>query len=386
MSGDEALHRGEGWSVRLATRADNDTLCALLREVPLPGPVALAQERDPDFFRLEDAHRPGLVETVVAHSEADGRLVGCGTYVVRDAWMPEGARGRVGYVCDLRVRPGWRGARVLPAMGRAALERARDVHGVHVLHAALAETNRRVVAAVQRGRPERLPMPVARRMTPYDMAAVQPMGRRAPRPPAGVEVATGTRADVEEVAAFLARGQRGRTFGYVVDRKLLETRFQHWPGFGPESFLLLRDRSGRLVGCAAPWDPSPFRRTRVVAYSPAMRAYRALHAGLARLWGEAPLPAPGGCFRYAFLTHCEVEGDEPALLEALVGAALERLRGSGLHFLGVMAPRGSPLQRALRGPWVHRTRLCLHSLALPDGPFAATDFSTARPGFELALA
>lgn len=387
MTGDTVLHRGDGWSVRLATRADEGALRALLAEVPLEGAVTLAQERPAGFFRWDDAHRPGLVESFIAQADRDGRVVGCGSYALRDAWMPDGARARVGYVYDLRLRPEWRGARVLPTLGRVALERARDAHGVHVLHAALADANRRVVATAQRRGPQRAGQPVARPMARYDMAAVQLVGQRMRvRAPPGVEVRQAGPGDVDEVASFLARRQRARTFGHVVDRKLLEERFLHWPGFAPESFLLLRDRSGALVGCAAPWDPSPLRRMRVTSYSAPMRAYRMLHGGLARLRGASALPAPGEAFRFAFLTHCEVEDDDPALLEPLVAAAHGRLRGSGLNFLAVMAPRASPLQRALRGPFVHRTRLCLHTLSLEDGPFSGTDFSTARPGLEMALA
>lgn len=382
LSGGEVLHRGEGWALRLATRDDDAALCALLRGVPLEGAVTVAQERDPGFFRLEDLHRPGFLETFVAEAD-DGTPVGCGTLVVRDAWMPDGGRGRVGYVCDLRVLPAWRGARVLPAMGRVALERARDAHGVHLAQAALMEGNRRVVGTARSTRPERAGQPRARVMTPYDMVSVPCMGQRlrAPR-----EVGTATEADLDEVAAFLARGQRERAFGYVVDRRLLETRLARWPGLSAASFLLVRDATGRLVGCAAPWDASPVRRTRVLAYSPSMRTFRAVHGGLASLRGAAPLPKPGETFRYAYLTHVEVEDDDPVVLESLVAAAHARMREGGWHFLAVMAPRASPLQRAFRGPWAHRTRLCLHALTLEGGPFSEVDVSTARPGFEMALA
>lgn len=343
--------------------------------------MTIAQERSPDFFRLAKTHLPGLMETYVA--EARGEVVGCGTYVLRDAWMPDGTRGRVGYVCDLRLRPAWRSARVLPMMGRVAFERARDEHGVHVFQAAVLDGNRRVVRTATSRSVARAGQPIARLMTPYHMVSVLFAGQRM-RAEGDVEAARPE--DLDDVVRFLAERQRARTFGYVVDRKLLETRLTEWPGLGVQDFLLARDRSGRLVGCAAPWNPHAVRRNRVLGYGGPMRLFRAAYGAYARLRGVEPLPVPGEAFRMAFLTHMEVEDDDPRVLGRLVAAAHARLRPARLHALAVMVPRASPMQRALRGPWAHRTPLSLHALQLEGGPFAKEDLATTRPGFEMALA
>ena len=98
-----------------------------------------------------------------------------------------------------------------------------------------------------------------------------------------------------------------------------------------------------------------------------------------------PLPASGECFRFTFLTHLEVGGDDPAVLRALLLAAYARLRPLGHHFTSAFVPRGTPLEHAFRGFTVTRTAMTLYSVHPADSRFADRDLRTLRPGFEMAL-
>lgn len=355
------LHEAEGWRVRLATREDGPRLCSFLAGIPMEGAITLAQERDPDFFAALDATLAHC-ETFLAESD-EGALVGCGTYAIRDAYMPDGSLGKVGHIADLRVAPAWRGARLIPTLGRVALERARAMHGVDVFTTAVMDANRRVVGTAKARSPARARQPVSRPITPYWLASVRPGGAGDAR----VAVAD----DLDEIAGFLDAGQRARLFGEPVTRKTLERRLDAWPGLRSSPFLVVRDAGGRMVGCGAPWSAAPIRRYRVHAYAGALGL-------VARVLG---LPRPGGVLHTVTLSHLEVASSNA--LASILAASRRLARGA--HLVNAFVPRGGPLARAL--PFgTTRTPMTLYVTMLHDSPWKDHDLSTARPGFEMALA
>ena len=161
-------------------------------------------------------------------------------------------------------------------------------------------------------------------------------------------------------------------------------RFRTWPNFGIESFLLAR-RNDRIAGCLAPYDADPFKRTRVLGYYDRMRWIRLAFDAGAMLLRYPALPRPGETFRFRFLSHLEIDGDDPAILHDLVRAAYREHAQDNLHFLSAMIPRGSPLERAFRGFAINRTEMTVYAVTLPGGRFADRSFSTMHPGFEMTL-
>lgn len=375
--------QGEGWHVRLATRDDNDALVRLMREVPMHGLVSLAQDRSPDFFAADRTHAPGLAETGIAIDEGTGQAVACGTYVMRDAWWPDGERRPVGYLFDVRVRPSHRKARILPAWGKGAFERARRLHRTEVFLTSFVASNRAIRRATAGDKPERADQPVTRPLTRYDLVSVQ-VTRQRPR--AGMDVRRATPADLDELARFLDEGQRARLFGYVLDRKALEMRVETWPGLRLEDFRLAFDRTGALVGCCAPWDAAAVKRNVCVSWNGPMRAYKAAYHATRPLHGGAALPGPGEAFRFSTLSHLEVRDEDPRILRALLADVLPDARAARQHFVGAMVVDGSPLARAFRGLLASRTRLILNATTLHDSPYAGVAFDARRPGFEMAIA
>jgi hypothetical protein len=184
---------------------------------------------------------------------------------------------------------------------------------------------------------------------------------------------------------FLARQERERRFGYVMSERLLARRLESWPGFGLDSFFLVRNSRQRIVGCAAPWDTSSFKRTRVLGYHGAMKLVQLAFNTLATMAGFPRLPPPGDCFRFVFLTHLHVEREDPAILHELLLAIYRDLYAERLHFMSAMVPRGSPLERAFHGFRVTRTAMSLLAFTLPGARWTGADLRTGRPGFEMAL-
>lgn len=376
----EVIHRARGVSVRVADREDSAALCALLRKVHIRSALDITQERDPDFFRLLDMHL-GEHEVLIAEGK-DGSPGGLGTLSVRPGWV-DGERRSVGYLGDLRIVPGSRAAVVMPKVFEIFLRRARERWGAELFYTVIFDENelaRKVL--VERRDERRRSLPIYRPMTPFEMTNVQftlPRGRPSR------QVTHATERDLDELVEFLARHAKTRVMGDVLDADRLAARFRTWPGFSIESFLLVRDARGRIAGCTAPFDTTSFKRTRVLGYYDHMRWVRRFFDLGAKLLRYTPLPAPGDTFRFAFLSHLEIEGDDPGLLKDLLLQCYRELRPKKLHFLSAMIPRGSPLARAFSGFTVNRTPMTVYSVTLPDSPYEARSFVTQKPGFEMAL-
>lgn len=377
MSGDDFALSGKGWTLRLARPEDGPGLCALFRDVHVKGTLDVAQERDPDFFALLRMHTADA-RAMVAHDDA-GQVIGCGTVVVRDGWL-DGKRVKTGYLGDLRVRDGSRQAFALARAYGDLMAHVREATGAATFTTVIFDSNtlarRALVERKRRGK-----MPIYKALTPFEMVSVQ-FTRDRPAPEGAVRRAT--EADLPALEAFLAAQGRARILGEDFTNGLLRRRLAVWPGFSISDFFLA-ERDGRLVGCTAPWDTSAFKRTRVLGYHREMRLVKGGFDLAARVMGWTRLPDPGDAFRFEFLTHLEVLDDDPAVLRDLLRAVYADRKGRGLHFVAAMVPRGSRLDEAFREFRVQRTAMTLYVVHPADGPHAARDWATTRPGFEMAL-
>lgn len=362
-----------------AGEADNDDICRLFREVHVRGDLDLNQERDPDFFALTRLHH-GEAITLLAR-DADGRASALATAVRREAWL-DGQRTASAYLCDLRVRPGFRGGASLLRQYTPFLGLLRERDGVQVCTTVVFDDNAAAHRALLGPAALRRGQPVYRPMTPFHMTSVQfTRPHRGPRR----SIRSARVEDLPAIEAFLDRRGRQRVLGEVFADGLLRRRLADWPGFSIDDLLVAFGPRGQVLGCVAPWDTSAVKRTRVLGYhGPMWWVKQGFDLG-ARLFRWPRLPAPGETFRFAFLTHLEVEEDDPAILEDLLREAYRRLRPRGLHFMAAMVPRSGPLDGAFRRFSVQRTAMTLYAVHAPDSPLADRSFATARPGFEMAL-
>lgn len=364
-------------TVRSATEADHDAINRLFRDVHLKSDLDVTLERDPDPFALLRLHHGTPLPLIV--EDPDGQTIGCASVVLRDGWL-DGERVPTGYLCDLRLRPG---SRVGSDLGRAyglVLEELRREHGTELLTTVIFDGNEIARSALLGRGAQRRKQPRYRPMTPFDMAAIQLV--RPHRGPSR-RVRRATTSDLDRLAAYLDRRNRGRVLGHDFSGDLLQQRLADWPGLELGSFWLAEDGSGALTGCVAAWDSAPVKRTRVLGYGGSfVWLKRAMDVG-SMLLRFPSLPEPGECFRFAWLTHLEV--DDPAVFRDLIRAVIRDTREQRLHFLAAMIPRGSRLRQGLRGLVVQDTPMTLYAVHAFESPHGQRDFVTERPGFEMAL-
>jgi hypothetical protein len=376
---DEVLTR-----VRRASRADNELLVDLMAHVPMEGSLALSTRRDPDFFALYEMQRG----SAHAFTYDDGKMQGMAAALVRDGFL-DGARQKVGYLGDLRIRGASKARRAFPfAFGKFFADVVAETQCEHYITGVIASNAlaTRSLTARKKGR-EAQPYyhPLAR----FEMASVQMILPRRPRTVSGVVVTTATPDDVPAIAAFLAADHARRPFGYRFDDGEFEHRLARWPGFTLDATFVARrhDARGAIVGVCTAWDPTPVKRYRVMRYASNMRAIKVAVDLASKIVRCPALPDVGEDFRSLYLTNLSVADDSPVVLRAIVERIYQHAWRERVHFFALPlfdVPGGDPHAAALRGLIVQKLAFQLY--AVTSSARARTDWPAGRPGFEMALA
>lgn len=328
----------DAFDVRLATRADDADLRALLASVPMPGAVALRFAREPDYF-LGTTVMGDPCDVVVARQRADGTLVGVVCRAQRRAFV-NGVETDLGYVGQIRVAEGFRGRGLLTRGARAL--RALTPPG-QLAFGVIARDNPRAAGALA-GR--RLPAGLRlARVAGLTTCAVLLRGRRPPRVP-GVDLRPAAARDLPEVVAFLRReGARRQLFpAYTLEDFTDGVALRD---LAPEDVWLAR-RGGDVVGTLAVWDQARYKQDVVVGYGPTLRRLRPLVDLAARAVGARPLTPPGRAIPLAFAACLRVADDDPTVARALIAAGAAAAHARGKSFLMVGLADGDPLLRVAR--------------------------------------
>lgn len=342
----------------LASPADEPALRRLLRETPIAGALSLSFEREPDL-RLA-AGIEGDRHQRVAGRDAEGRIVGMAARSVREVWV-NGAPAKLGYLGQLRAAGEGRGriramreGFALLAADRRADELPFDLTSV-VLDNAPA---RRLLEAGVAG------FPIYRPLGELVTLALLPREAR-PRPRPGLALARGAPERLPEIAALLRTEGARRQFAEVVTAERLACPDRS-RGLAPSDFHLAT-RAGRLAGCAAVWDQRPFKQTVVRGYSRPLALARPLLALAGPALGLPRLPPVGAPLAAAFLAFVAVPGDDPEVLDALLGAALADARARGLDQLLLARAVTDPLLVVARRRAHRPYRSMLYAVHAPSG-------------------
>lgn len=369
--------------VRRARPEDDAARRALLADVSMDAELSLSIRRAPTVDAMYALHASAWDSWVVAG--ADEAIAGTGSVLIRDAWIG-GRIAKVGYLGDLRLSGSAEGRMLLDRSYGPILEAARARYGVTYWLTAIIASNDRARRAltVHTERSARRGRPRYTLLREFDIRSIHLVLPRWPRR-SRVAVRRATPADVAAIASLLDSDARSRPFGYPMPESELRRRLATWPGLTVDAFHLAEDAAGRLVGVLAPWDAAPVKETVVTAYRGAMHRVRLAHDVAALAFRRPRLPAPGGAFRYHYLTHLAVPSGDSAVLRALLDSAYRTARRARVHFLSACAPVGDPLDAAYRGYLATNLRAQLYVVTLPDTPVPDELRSGPMPGFEMAL-
>ena len=344
----------------------------LLRELPMPGWVSVAFEREPNFFH-ESVIQGDRHDVMIART-AD-RLVGFATRSVRWRWV-NGLPVRVPYISALRVERDWRGGKAT----RLGMDLLRSLHRPGESQYCITTIVSENAAARRALREHRPGYPRFRRRGAL-VTLLIPLWRDR-RPRGGPQTRRAIYEDLPDIAFCLQRNNVHRQFAPIWREADLRDPGLML-GLRPSDFTVV-DRDGRLSAVVALWDQRPFKQSVIRDYKPWMRAARPVYNLLAPLLNMPRLPAEGQPVRAAWLSHLAVDQDDLGETLAVVCAAAAAARAAGLEsvMLGLAAsdPRVEPLKRALK-PIVYHS--ALYTVDWRDG---AADTLDDRPDYpEVAL-
>jgi hypothetical protein len=319
----------------LATRQDGPELLALLAQQTMPGWVRLSFRRDPDFFLAADAEGREH-QVLTARDEDTGALVAMHERCVQPAYV-DGAVQRVGYLGGLRVDTRlpagrWR-VRLMREGFAAGRELLRREDETRFDLTAIVHDNRAARRLLEKG------LPGLPRYTPAGEWLTLALRTRSVEPPRSpLRARAATPADGAMLLALLRRHNR---------RQQLAPAWST-PDLGRDGQeLLLAERAGEVLGCAAIWDQRAFRQVVVRGYRRPLGALRPALNAVAPLLGVPHLPAPGSTLALGWLSHLALAEQPAAVAVTLVGAALGQARRRGLEQLLLGLPPDHPAVPAL---------------------------------------
>lgn len=343
--------------VRSAAPADDTALRGLLREGDMAGPIRLAMEREPSYFRSLDVEALRH-DTVILEDSRDGSIAAMGARTVHSV-MLEGERGRLGYLGQLRVARGRRLGRRAFRKGWARLLDARRPDELPFDLTSIAAENRVARRLLERGLPG---LPRYHPVAEYEVLAI-PTGARGPR---GPRRRHGPEVEVREAGAEEREGM-GELFRTAMEEAALVLP---WRPRAAEAahHLVAVDSAGGLVAGLSVVDPTPWRQYIVRGYEGPLRWARPL-ANVALRCARAPLlPRPGSRLRSGFLVGaCARPGHEDAAA-ALVREAARRARRRGIAVLLYGAPRGDRWAELLARWYRPRRYRTIHYLVAHRDP------------------
>ncbi|MGE0311995.1 MAG: hypothetical protein AB7P21_10300 [Lautropia sp.] len=305
----------------------------------LPGAISLTFRREPSYF--DAAHLQGLETEVIKCTDlATGEIVGMASRSLRLARV-DGAAARVAYLADLRGDRRHRNGTLL-ARGFRELARRHRARPAALTYAVIYEGNeaaRRLLVSGRAGLPA---------FTPFDRLLTPAIHLDLPRPAIGLPGVVLRRArepDRDGIVALLAREWQRKHLAPADPAQALaggELRSIAIADF----FVAMR--GDEAIGCLAAWDQSRLRQTHVEAYGGALRVLRPAYNVLAAVSPLKPLPAPSQPIPSIYFGAIATEGNDPAVLRALLRCAYNATRKGHWHYAIAGLCESDPLSQVLR--------------------------------------
>lgn len=358
--------------VEEAAPEDDPELRRLLRDNPMAGEIQVSLEREPNAFLAAgvegEPHR-----TIVARG-SDG-IVGMGSRAVWNVFL-NGEPCRLGYLSQLRVDRAHRGRKRLLKAGydllrsfRGSDEKPFDLTSI----VADNEVARRLLGAGVPGLPKYQPIEEWSTLVVPTTSWSKHVGieRGAPGLLAGV-------------ASCLERNRRRYQFAPRFSAADL-TSPERSRGLKAEDFFLAMSGSD-VVGCAALWDQSGFKQVVVRGYAPRLSRWRPWINRLSPMLGAPRLPEPGQRLPHAYLSHLAVDGDDPAIFQALVEAAYAEAKARRYVYVVIGLAARHPWRSWLLRRFKPRTySSVLYAVHWEDGTEAVAALDGRMPHVEVAL-
>ena len=327
--------------------------------------MRVAFEREPDFGHAA-AVLGNHVQIGVAREAATGRIVGCGTRAIGEAFI-NGHPQPLGYLGDLRARPEVRGGTLVARGYRLLREWHADGH-TPLYTTVIFSDNAvalRTIAANRAGLPSY-----------HDCGELLCPGvnlrRRLPELDDGCQIERGSAASLPEIVECLNRNHRRRQFALVHHAEFFAPGGR-WRGLRVEDFYVAR-RGGQIIGVLGRWDQRAFKQTRISGYDGSLRWLRPVINAASPMLGVPRLPAPGHALPFFHACFAAVDEDELEVFRALLRRLYNDAIGSEFAWFIIGFHERDPARRCAAR---------LHSDTIPRPAILSSRFPRMKPHFAI---
>ena len=306
----------------LATSEHEEQLRELLRSSPMPGWIRIAFDHSPNFFHA--AWVQGHVNQVIVALE-QGRVVGMGCRSIKPLYV-NGQEMDFGYLGGLRLHPAVRRTGML-ARGYAALKKLHLENPVPAYLTTVIEGN----ADAQRvltSRRARLPHYIDQGR--YITYAIN-LNRRRRKREISVQIRNGDAVGIRPILEFLNDAGRYRQFFPALDAA--DFGSDYLQGLHLSDFRVALQGDKEIVGVAAAWDQSTFKRNIVEGYAVPVRAMRPLINSALHLAGFRPMPRARQSLKSLFISFLCTRNNDAGIMQALLERIYFEHQGGQHHFL-----------------------------------------------------
>ncbi len=310
---------------RLAGKAEDGALRAVLRQAHMPGNVSLAFSREPSFFTAEGA---GSIthQTLVYQDQKSGKITGIGGRSVRKVYV-DGIKKTVGYLSSLRLLPESRSCMTL-VRGYRFL---RSLHGdgeVPYYFTTILDENRYAQQILESGRAG---MPIYVPVGVF-VTYLIPLRTKYLSGKLQHEVLACDKDTLPKAHECLSEWNRRHQFApaYELGDMIGDTGLL--PNFSFKNLYVCKEK-GEVVGTLGVWNQQSFKQTVVTDYSAKMKVIKPFYNGIARLRGYPMLPNVGENIRSVYASFMSSKDDNPEVLGSLIERARVDWSGQGHDYL-----------------------------------------------------
>jgi hypothetical protein len=311
MAGHDDRRVNNGLHFEIASAEHDASLRRLLRENPIPGPISISLEREPEFFAAATVEGPEH-QTIVAIE--NGRVVATGSISARQRFI-NGEPMRVGYLGGLRLDQSCRGR---PEIIRRGYEVFKNIHergGPPIYLSSIVAGNRAALRFLERGLKGmptyrflgELVTLIIRRSHLWKFNHPASRARRVLRS-RGLRALPGSQGSSADILEILNGNNREYQVAPVWSASEICA----------EDFWTLYSSLDTPVGCAAIWDQRAMKQTVVRGYSGALKWARPFCNGAARFLGTPRLPDIGAPLSHVYVARIAARPDQAELVECLV--------------------------------------------------------------------
>lgn len=361
----ELLHKHP--EVFVAGPSENEEILSFFDTFPMSGKgFKLIYQRSPNFFKFLEFHS---TISFVFLLKIKGSIQGVGTLILRPGII-QGKLTVVGYLGDLRVKPGLRNAVIWRKFYQDLMKDSQKIEefcgGVKYFITAVIDSNKEAQASLIQSQKNSFAYHLLKN---YWMINIY---YKLSSKPTAYSVRAARKEDLPYILSYWKEREMKKEFGQPEGT---EYALQHWPDFNPAR-ILLAFHGSEIIGMCGLWSPHPYKKIILKSLPPTLKLFSYFLK-----MRPSGFPKESEELRPLYMTHLQFNNSE--VLRLLVDKAYSHPLMKEHHILSLALFSESEVKE-LQGFILNTIPISLYQVYSKEGDVSILN-TNASPGFEMAL-